>query len=69
MSHTYLDDIQRLDDARGAHAGQTTVKERLGGFPGGVISERHDKFCVGGACGNDWGGVLRLSSVDLLAAV
>ena len=37
----YLDNIQGLDDAGGAHAGQAAVQERLDGFPGGVILERH----------------------------
>ena len=37
----YLDNIQGLDDAGGAHAGQAAVQERLDGFPGCVILERH----------------------------
>lgn len=37
----YLDNIQGLDDAGGAHAGQAAVQERLDGLPGGVILERH----------------------------
>ena len=31
---SYLDDIKRLDDTRGAHAGQPAVQERLHRFPG-----------------------------------
>ena len=42
----HLDDIQGLDDAGGAHAGQAAVQERLDGFPGGVIFQRHDDAVV-----------------------
>lgn len=42
----YLDNIQGLDDAGGAHAGQAAVQERLDGFPGGVIFQRHDDAVV-----------------------
>ena len=42
----HLDDIQGLDDAGGAHAGQAAVHERLDGFPGGVIFQRHDDAVV-----------------------
>ena len=41
---TRLDDVHGLDDARGAHAGEATVQERLDGLPRGVIGERHDAF-------------------------
>mmetsp|Transcript_11 Transcript_11/g.31 ORF Transcript_11/g.31 Transcript_11/m.31 type:complete len:318 (+) Transcript_11:155-1108(+) len=36
-----LDDVEGLDDARGTHAGEATVQERLDGLPGRVITERH----------------------------
>ena len=38
---THLDDIEGLDDAGGAHAGEAAVHERLDRLPGGVIGERH----------------------------
>ena len=40
-SRSYLDDVEGLDDARGAHTGEATVHERLDGLPGRVILERH----------------------------
>ena len=36
-----LDDVEGLNDARGTHAGEATVHERLDGLPGRVITERH----------------------------
>ena len=38
---TNLDDVEGLDDAGGAHAGEAAVHERLDRLPGGVIGERH----------------------------
>ena len=40
-ARAHLDDVQGLDDAGGAHAGEAAVEERLDRVPGGVISERH----------------------------
>jgi hypothetical protein len=40
-ARAHLDDVQGLDDAGGAHAGDAAVEERLDRVPGGVISERH----------------------------
>lgn len=52
---TRLDDVHGLNDARGAHAREAAVHERLDGLPGGVISERHGVYrggvrSVGGRC-------------------
>lgn len=53
---TRLDDVEGLDDAGGAHAGEAAVHEGLHRLPRGVIGERHGAVLLGVGVGSVAGG-------------